>query len=114
MASTSSELTWIKQLLEDLGLKVTQPMKMYCDNSAARHIAANPVFHERTKHIEIDCHFIWEKVQSKEFETPYVKSEDQLAEILTKGLDTKQFEYITYKLGLHNLYKPSLMGSVEK
>jgi hypothetical protein len=65
MASTTSELIWIKQLLVELGINTREPMKMYCDNQAACHIASNPVFHERTKHIEVDCHFICEKIQGK-------------------------------------------------
>jgi len=114
MASTACELTWIKHLLKEIGIACDQPMKMYCDNNSARHIASNPVFHERTKHIEVDCHFIREKVQAKEIETPYVKSEDQLADILTKGLDPSSFEKISSKLGLYDIYIPSLRGSVEK
>ncbi|KAJ4789630.1 Copia protein [Rhynchospora pubera] len=113
MASTASELTWIKQLLADLKIAHEEPMKMFCDNQAARHIAANPVFHERTKHIEVDCHFIREKIQAKDIETPYVKSKDQLADIFTKGLSIKAFENISCKLGLYDIYKPSLRGSVE-
>ena len=113
MASTASELTWIKQLLEELNFKIGGPMQMFCDNNAARHIASNVVFHERTKHIEVDCHFIREKVQAKEIETPYVKSQDQLADIFTKGLIPKTFERITCKLGLTDIYNPSLRGSVK-
>jgi Reverse transcriptase (RNA-dependent DNA polymerase) len=94
MASTASELTWIKQVLIDLNIKVEEPMKMFCDNQSARYIASNLVFHERTKHIEVDYHFIREKVQSKEIETPFVKSEDQLADIVTKGLSIKPFKKI--------------------
>ena len=52
MAATASELTWLKQLLKDMGIENNQPMRMYCDNNSARHIASNPVFHERTKHID--------------------------------------------------------------
>jgi hypothetical protein len=68
MASTASELTWIKQVLVDLKININEPMKMFCNNQAVRHIASNPVFHECTKHIEVDCHFIREKVKSKEIE----------------------------------------------
>ena len=58
MASTSCELIWLKYLLFDLGIKHDQPISMFCDNQVAMHIAANPVFHERTKHIEVDCHYV--------------------------------------------------------
>ena len=111
---TASELTWIKQVLTDLNIKIKEPMQMFCDNQAARHIAANPIFHERTKHIEVDCHYIRGKIQTKEIETPFVKSEDQLADIFTKGLSAKVFENISCKLGLYDLYNPSLRGSVKK
>ncbi|KAJ4819483.1 Copia protein [Rhynchospora pubera] len=58
MASTTSEVIWLKQLMHDIGVPCDYPIPMFCDNQAARHIANNPVFRERTKHIEIDCHFI--------------------------------------------------------
>jgi hypothetical protein len=64
MASTTSELIWIKQLLKDLNITIQSAMKLFCDNQVACHIASNPVLHERTKHIEIDCHFIREKKSS--------------------------------------------------
>ncbi|KAJ4790867.1 Copia protein [Rhynchospora pubera] len=114
MASTASELMWIKQLLADLNKEHEAPMKMFCDNQAARHIAANHLFHERTKHIEVDCHFIREKIQLKQIETRFVKSEDQLADIFTKGLSMKACENISCKLGLYDIYNPNLRGSVEK
>jgi hypothetical protein len=114
MTSTASELTWIKQVLADLNVKIEGSMKIFCDNQAARHIAANPVFNERTKHIEVDCHFIREKIQAKEIETPFVKSEDQLADVFTKELSHKTFENIICKLGLYDIYTPNLRGSVEK
>jgi Reverse transcriptase (RNA-dependent DNA polymerase) len=65
MTSTGSELSWIKQVLTDLNFKINGPMKMFCDNQSARHIAVNPVFHERTKHIEVDYYYVREKVQTK-------------------------------------------------
>ena len=63
MAHTSCELKWIKYLLEELRFVVKQPMTIHCDNQAAIYIASNPMFHEQTKHIEVDCHIIREKVE---------------------------------------------------
>jgi hypothetical protein len=57
MISIISELTWIKQVLVDSNINVNEPMKKFCDNQAARHIASNLVFHERTEHIEVDFYF---------------------------------------------------------
>jgi hypothetical protein len=106
MTSTTSELVWIKQLLKDLGIKIETPMKMHCDNQAARHIASNLIFHERTKHIKLDCHFVQEKNQSNEIEIPFVKSNDQLADVFTKGLDLKFFHKNIDKLGMFDIYTP--------
>ncbi|XP_019246535.1 PREDICTED: uncharacterized protein LOC109226196 [Nicotiana attenuata] len=61
MATTVAELVWLHGLLEEVSMKVDLPMELYCDNKAALQIASNPMYHERTKHIEIDCHFIREK-----------------------------------------------------
>ncbi|XP_071723317.1 uncharacterized mitochondrial protein AtMg00810-like [Rutidosis leptorrhynchoides] len=65
MADTIAELMWLKGLLVKLGVKIDQPMKLFRDNEAALHIAANPIYHERTKHIEIDCHLVREQLQNK-------------------------------------------------
>jgi len=71
MASATCELIWLKQLLEELQFgEVTQMTR--CDNQAALHISSNPVFHERTKHLEIDCHFIREKIISGDIKTDFV------------------------------------------
>ncbi|KAL4203588.1 hypothetical protein AMTRI_Chr01g104680 [Amborella trichopoda] len=63
METTTCELVWLKYLLHDLGNTHSQPMLLYCDNQGALHVASNPVFHERTKHIELDCHVVCEKLQ---------------------------------------------------
>jgi hypothetical protein len=76
MTSTVSKLTWIKQLLADMSITIHKPMQMFYDNQAARHIASNPVFHERNKHIEVDCHFVREKIQAKEIKAPFVRSKN--------------------------------------
>jgi hypothetical protein len=107
MASTACELIWLKLLLEDLGIQCKPPIQLHCDNQAAMHIAANPVFHERTKHIEVDCHFVRHQVQSKIMQTVYTKSCDQLADIFTKVLPSAQFEHLLSKLGSRNSLNPA-------
>jgi hypothetical protein len=72
MAFTTCELIWLKQLLDELKFCKIESMSLICDNQAALHIASNPVFHERTKHIEIDCHFIREKILSRQIVTSFV------------------------------------------
>jgi len=104
MASLMCELIWVKQFLQQLNFCEIQTMKMYCDNQTALHIASNLVFHERTKHIKIDCHFVQEKLMTKEICTKFVRSNDQLAYLLIKSLRGPQIEFICSKLGSYNLY----------
>ncbi|XP_058111131.1 uncharacterized protein LOC131254143 [Magnolia sinica] len=113
MAHTTYELLWLKKFLTELGFSPSSPMPMMCDNQAAIHISTNPVFHERTKHIEVDCHFIREKIKSHEIITPHVRTGDQLADIFTKPLSRDQHDAIIVKLGLLNIFRPRLRGSVE-
>ena len=107
MAIVTCELMWIKQFLQELRFCEVVQMKLYCDNQAALHIASNPVFHERTKHIEIDCHFIREKLLSKEIITEFINSNDQPTDILTKSLRGTRIQSICSKLGAYDLYAPA-------
>ena len=91
MALGVRELLWLKIILEDLKFKWEGPMKLYCDNKSAIDIAHNPVQHDRTKHVEVDRHFIKEKLDSGLICTPFVSTDGQLADILTKGLSGKLF-----------------------
>ena len=74
MAQSIYEIMWVHQLLGEVGFKVSMPVKLQCDNQVVIHIASNPVFHERTKDIEIDCHFVREKIQQGLISTRYVKT----------------------------------------
>ncbi|XP_042946560.1 uncharacterized protein LOC122279793 isoform X3 [Carya illinoinensis] len=106
MAHTTSELTWLQHFLQEIGFPAPIPLQLFCDNQAALHIASNPVFHERTKHIEIDCHFIRDKILSGDIATPFVKSADQLADVFTKSLCWSRLKPICFKLGLYDVYAP--------
>ena len=95
---------WIYQLLTEVGLMASLPAKLWCDNQVALHIASNPVFHERTKHIEIDCHFVHVKIQQGLISTEYVKSGEQLVDIFTKTLKGVRVDYLCNMVGMINIY----------
>lgn len=107
MAFLTQELVWLKRLLKDFGISHDQPMIMYCDSKAAIHISNNPVFHECTKHIEIDCHYVRDEIQADTIVTKYVSTHSQLADIFTKALGSNDFITFLDKLGIQNLYAPS-------
>ncbi|KAF3659003.1 Endoribonuclease Dicer -like protein 3b [Capsicum annuum] len=107
MVVATCELVWIKQLLRELKVGETGKMELVCNNQAALHIASNPVFHERTKHIEINCHFIREKILLGDIFTKFVNSNDQLADIFTKSLTGPRINNICNKLGTYDLYAPA-------
>jgi hypothetical protein len=94
VVQTTCWLTWLRTVLQEFGLLTHGPPPLYCDNQAAIHITSNPVFHERTKHIEVDCHFVRSKVESKDIITPFIPSGSQLADIFTKALPKNAIDSI--------------------
>ena len=98
---------WLHQLLREVGIKTSILAKLWCDNQIALHIDSNSVFYERTKHIEIDCHFVHEKMQLDLISTGYVKSEKQLGDIFRKAQNRDRVSYLCNKLGMINIYVPT-------
>ncbi|GKE32295.1 ribonuclease H-like domain-containing protein, partial [Tanacetum coccineum] len=86
MNNVTCEIIWILKILKDLNVSVELHVPVSCDSSSAIQITANPVFHERTKHFEIDLYFLREKVSAGLIKTCKIKSEDNLADLFTKGL----------------------------
>ena len=107
MTLATCELIWLRHLLRELRFGKDEQMKLICDNQAALHIVSNLVFHERTKHIEVDCHFIREKITSGCVAASFVNSNDQLADIFTKSLRGPRIKYICNKLGAYDVYAPA-------
>ncbi|RVW37728.1 Retrovirus-related Pol polyprotein from transposon RE1 [Vitis vinifera] len=107
MTGACCELTWLRYLLKDLGVLHQEPTLLYCDNKAALHIVANPVFHECTRHIEMDCHYIRDKIQDGSIITRHVSSAHQLADILTKPLGKEFFAPMIRKLGVQDIHSPT-------
>ena len=107
MALATCELIWLRHLLHEIRFGKDEQMKLICDNQAALHIASNLVFHERTKHIEVDCHFIKEKIASGCMTTSFVNSSDQLAYVFTNSLRSPRIKYICNKFGAFDLYAPA-------
>lgn len=115
LASTVAEIIWLTGLFKELGVQVKLPVPIYSDSKSAIQIAANPVFHERTKHIDIDCHFIREKAQQRLIQPIYLNTTEQPADLFTKGLTCVQHTYLLTKLGMKNIFHtPSLREGVKQ
>ena len=93
MSDSAKEVTWLRGLLGELRmLRSSEPTILYCDNQSSVKLAKNPVFHARTKHIEIHYHHVREKVTSMIVDLQHVATSDQLADIFTKALGKTLFE----------------------
>jgi Reverse transcriptase (RNA-dependent DNA polymerase) len=100
LAITCVEILWLQYLLHELHIRLDSPPTLWCDNLGATFLAANLMFHARTKHVEIDYHFVRERVVSKELSVRFLCSKDQLADVLTKPLPTSRFHILRSKLAV--------------
>ncbi|KAL6328179.1 hypothetical protein AAG906_034322 [Vitis piasezkii] len=110
LASSAAEITWLTFLLCDIDIQLHEPPQFLCDNLSALHMIVNPVFHARSKHIELDYHFVREKVASGVLITRFLPSSLQVADIFTKALPKTSFQVFRFKLGVHKLPLTSLRG----
>ncbi|GJW07591.1 cysteine-rich receptor-like protein kinase 8 [Tanacetum coccineum] len=114
MALTCCEVTWLVSMLKDLGLKDLGPVDLKCDNKATLYIAVNPVFHARTKHIKIDCHYVRDQIKRGEVLPFYVSTKSQLVDVFTKVLLADQHANILSKLGVFSSSHSPVEGECKR
>jgi hypothetical protein len=112
LAQVAAEIAWIQALLGELEFPLPTLPVTWCDNMSANALASNPVYHARTKHIELDVHYVRDKVLQNELKILYIPTSDQIADCLTKSLSHSRFQHFRDKLGVVRL--PSrLRGGVK-
>ncbi|KAK2991021.1 hypothetical protein RJ640_005503 [Escallonia rubra] len=99
----TQECIWLKRLISDISKKVDYAVPIHCDNESAIKLASNPVFHGRTKHIEVRHHFVREKVLSQDIKLDSVRTSNQVADLFTKALAESKFERFRAALGMLDL-----------
>jgi histone deacetylase 1/2 len=103
LANATAELIWVEALVRELGVTLREKPRLWCDNLGATFLSANPVFHARTKHIEIDFYFVRERVARKQLDIRFISSKDQIADGFTKTLCSKKLDEFKCNLNLSKL-----------
>lgn len=91
IANATTELTWLQFLLQELGIFLSKLVMLWPDNVGAIYLTANPIFHARTKHVEIDFHFVHDKVSKRALNARFISTKNQLANSLTKASSSNKF-----------------------
>ena len=100
LANAAAEIAWVQNLLTDLGVSQTSSPTLFCDNTGATYLCANPVYHSRMKHVALDYHFVCEKVAAGSLKVLHINSTDQLVDALTKPLSRSPFLHLRSKIGV--------------
>ncbi|GMI91113.1 cysteine-rich RLK (RECEPTOR-like protein kinase) 8 [Hibiscus trionum] len=103
VADTMSEILWVNTVLKYMGIHASSSPVVWCDNTSVVSILANPVFHSRSKHVELDVHFVREKVVEQKVQVNYVRAEYQVADGLTKPLSKTYFQDFRRKMSAHSI-----------
>lgn len=103
VANATAEVIWVQNLCKDLAIDLTMAPTLYCNNLGATYLSSNPIFHARTKQVEIDFHFVRNWVLNKSLTMTFISSKDQLADVLTKPLSAGIFQLICSNLRLRSL-----------
>lgn len=104
MADTCCEIVWLISLFRNFGFYNMTPVELHCGSKSALYIASNLVFHERTKHIDIDCHIVREKLQLNVIKPMHIATNQQPADMFTKSLASHYLQLFCIKLGVCNLF----------
>lgn len=97
LAYTAAEISWVRSFFRELGIPLTTPL-IWCDNISSIYLSSNPVFHSKMKHLEVDYHYVREKVVRKKLDVRYISTVDQVADVFTKGLSSSRFKQLENKL----------------
>lgn len=100
LAHTAADIAWVRNILKDLGVLLSNPLSIHCDNMSAIALSVNPIFHSKIKHLDTNYQFVREQVQQGDLEVSYIPTTDHTANILTNGLHNPSF--VCYNLKLEN------------
>jgi hypothetical protein len=103
MANATAEVMWIQILMDELKIPCPRAARLWCDNMGAKYLSSNPVFHARTKHVEVDFHFVRDRVLQRRLDVRYISTKDQVADGFTKALTQQKLEEFKGNLNLRKL-----------